>query len=224
MSNDMPCAVDGCERPAKTRGWCKGHYQRIQRDGHPGSATFRRSPGKVPLKELARQSEPRKCKVPGCDGPARGRGWCNRHYQQWYRTGDPGDASPSTYGTADTCSVDSCKRPHASQGFCELHYRRHRRGLPTDSPEFLTQPTPMDDTSYHAVHRRITATRGPARQFTCKCGEPAEQWAYQHNDPEALTSPLGHPYSLRIFDCYAPMCLSCHGRLDKGMVRRARQQ
>lgn len=34
-----PCAVDGCERPAKTKaGHCKLHYERIRRTGHPGPA------------------------------------------------------------------------------------------------------------------------------------------------------------------------------------------
>ena len=29
------------------------------------------------------------CIVEGCDGIARGRGWCQRHYTQWHRYGDP---------------------------------------------------------------------------------------------------------------------------------------
>ena len=89
MSDRMPCAVTGCERPAQVLGWCRGHYQRVQRHGDPGSVEFRRSPGPVPLKLLARKSEPEPCTIEGCSAPIRGRGSCNRHYQRWYRTGDP---------------------------------------------------------------------------------------------------------------------------------------
>lgn len=31
----------------------------------------------------------RGCDVAGCPGPHSARGWCNRHYQQWRRWGDP---------------------------------------------------------------------------------------------------------------------------------------
>lgn len=30
----------------------------------------------------------RTCSVDGCDDPARSRGWCQRHYNNWYRRGD----------------------------------------------------------------------------------------------------------------------------------------
>lgn len=29
------------------------------------------------------------CKVPGCDKPSRGYGWCHRHYMRWRKHGDP---------------------------------------------------------------------------------------------------------------------------------------
>jgi hypothetical protein len=29
------CSIDGCERPAKIRGWCQTHYMRWVRRGHP---------------------------------------------------------------------------------------------------------------------------------------------------------------------------------------------
>jgi hypothetical protein len=35
------CSVDGCDRPAFTRGWCRSHYLRWRAKGDPGPATFR---------------------------------------------------------------------------------------------------------------------------------------------------------------------------------------
>lgn len=34
MTN-RPCAIDGCDKPARARGWCTTHYQRWQRTGDP---------------------------------------------------------------------------------------------------------------------------------------------------------------------------------------------
>lgn len=31
----------------------------------------------------------RRCSIPGCDDPVKCRGWCNRHYMRFFRTGDP---------------------------------------------------------------------------------------------------------------------------------------
>ncbi len=37
------CLIDGCDRPAATRGWCNGHYIRWRRSGDPfGCSTWRK--------------------------------------------------------------------------------------------------------------------------------------------------------------------------------------
>lgn len=41
MKREGPCAVEGCERPAHTRGYCQMHYARIVRTGEPGPAEYR---------------------------------------------------------------------------------------------------------------------------------------------------------------------------------------
>ena len=42
--SEGPCSIDGCERPAATRGWCNAHYIRWRRSGDPlGCSTWRQS-------------------------------------------------------------------------------------------------------------------------------------------------------------------------------------
>jgi hypothetical protein len=70
-----------------------------------------------------------RCAVEACTRAAVCRGWCNTHYQSWYRYGDPlralgHDREPSTM-----CSVTGCLKPPRSRHarFCEMHYARVRR-------------------------------------------------------------------------------------------------
>jgi len=69
--------------------------------------------------------------------------------------------------------------------------------------------------TYSAVHQMLRNTIGSASEFTCDCGEPAEDWAYQHSAGEReLRSADGTtPYSEDSAD-YAPMCRTCHIQFD----------
>jgi hypothetical protein len=97
------CSIDGCESPAKTRGWCNKHYLRWQAHGDPEYV------------------KPPKARCAECDHPVVARGLCGTHYARWRRT----------EGTAP-CSIDGCARPLFGHGWCELHYDRWRRnGDPT---------------------------------------------------------------------------------------------
>lgn len=69
------------------------------------------------------------CLIDGCDGvgPYRN-GWCVRHYQQWYRHGDPLWREK----WAKTCSVEGCEKPRKTKGLCNQHYlRKWKHGEPT---------------------------------------------------------------------------------------------
>lgn len=72
------CSIEGCEKPAKGRGWCSAHWWRWKNYGHPEA-----------LKPKA--VKPDHCLVEGCFNPPNGKkGMCNAHYLRNYRHGDPG--------------------------------------------------------------------------------------------------------------------------------------
>lgn len=74
-------------------------------------------------------------------------------------------------------------------------------------------------TGYRAVHKRVQSVRGKATEYMCACGVQAEEWAYDHTDPNPMhgTTPRGRPavYSLDVAQ-YTPMCRPCHARFDYG--------
>lgn len=64
------CSVDGCERDAKERGWCHGHYQRWKRLGHVQAE-----------RPLGRRTEG-DCRIDGCVRTIYARGLCAPHYRR----------------------------------------------------------------------------------------------------------------------------------------------
>ena len=63
------------------------------------------------------------CSVDGCDRTRYARGFCELHYQRWYRKGDP-LIGPVPAGA---CSIDGCERQSEALGYCPLHYRRYKK-------------------------------------------------------------------------------------------------
>lgn len=43
MATNRICNVDGCCKPAKSRGWCNTHYEKWRRNGSPTANALRRS-------------------------------------------------------------------------------------------------------------------------------------------------------------------------------------
>lgn len=72
----------------------------------------------------------------------------------------------------------------------------------------------MTDTpSYQQVHNRLRLERGRASEYTCECGSPAKDWAFQHTGAALRDPATGRWYS-EDPDDYSPMCRSCHFKLD----------
>jgi hypothetical protein len=71
------------------------------------------------------------CSIAGCGREAIARGWCKRHWERWYKHGDP-TISLTNREHAATCSMDGCSRPYYALEVCRLHAERRRRhGDPT---------------------------------------------------------------------------------------------
>lgn len=111
---------------------------------------------------------------------------------------------------------------------CCNEYKRDRR--PTrevpqhtvfEELSILIRATPCrlreQSTTYQAVHKRIRRERGPASEHVCaRCGQQARDWAYDHTDPNELTTQwYGKTvaYSPDV-DHYVPLCRLCHYRMD----------
>lgn len=78
------CAVEGCDNPAKSLGWCGRHYSRWYRYGDPLAPMRRRANGEpVP-----------KCAAVHCGRDAQARGLCSTHYRRWRLYGDPDAYAP----------------------------------------------------------------------------------------------------------------------------------
>lgn len=70
----MLCSIEGCHRPAKRKGWCNTHYERLRRTG-----------------DITRGRKPKKldCNIDACSKPHFARGFCHIHYARWRAHGDP---------------------------------------------------------------------------------------------------------------------------------------
>jgi hypothetical protein len=73
------CLVNDCDEPAKSRGWCRKHYQRWCKTGDPEGV----KPGRWDGYERP------VCFVDGCGAPAHAQGLCTVHISRFRRHGDP---------------------------------------------------------------------------------------------------------------------------------------
>lgn len=187
--------MDGCAQRHLAHGYCNAHYKRWRKTGTPGVAAIGYRPGG--------------CVVVGCSHPAHARGRCSNHYNQWRRMSAPTES-------LDLCTVQDCGRARYARGYCNTHWFRWREhGDPrAEIPIRGTMPP-----AYVTVHLWLRAERGPATKYVCRdCPNRADEWAYDHTDPDALLDELARPYSTDAHH-YAPLCRSCHRRVDARRVK-----
>jgi 5-methylcytosine-specific restriction endonuclease McrA len=71
------------------------------------------------------------CKIKNCTNKSKGRGFCNKHYQRYYRglLDEDGNVLKQVkpYGRKG-CRVSGCNGKHNGLGFCQRHLEAYRRG------------------------------------------------------------------------------------------------
>lgn len=169
------------------------------------------------------------CSVIGCDRPRHQRQkMCGSHFMKWYRYGDPlyraprrGENLVGQYFSRLVPIAPASSR----RGFwvCECicggsslvgAWHLKTGTIKSCGCNQFTERS----ASYAAVHRRLVKKYGPASSYKCvDCAVPAQQWAYDRQDPaELLADGLSRyplPYSLDL-EHYDPRCTSCHKKFD----------
>lgn len=126
------CAVNGCDRPSRTRGWCNAHYLKWYRTGDP---EYQRPARVKPA-----------CSVDGCLRPAHSRGWCKTHYLRWWSKSDLGKAAIRAYNNVRAdCSFDGCNNTSSAVGLCGGHWRQQAKGQALRPLKRKTDPQARDD-------------------------------------------------------------------------------
>ena len=106
-----PCVINGCEAEGSAaKGLCWPHYQRDRRS------------------RIKSPREDGKCLYYPCGRPAKRRGLCDSHAQQYYRgqilrplaKHDPRES---------ICSFAGCPMPVKVRNLCDAHYSQWRRGV-----------------------------------------------------------------------------------------------
>lgn len=80
---DKTCTLDGCDRPLDARGWCRAHYGRWRKHGHPlagGPMRQRRALARRPTTPRPA----RLCDVQDCGRKHLARGLCKTHWVRRY--------------------------------------------------------------------------------------------------------------------------------------------
>jgi hypothetical protein len=158
---------------------------------------------------------PGPCKVLGCKRTDRGgRGLCALHYKRMWKYGS---TKKPPKRPERLCSIEGCTKKHGARGYCRMHFARWKKWGDPLVVKRAGRPRGHNPNScsYSSAHNRVIELRGRASEHTCVwCGAPADDWAYQHNDPDERISPRDRPYSMKP-ECYEPGCRPCHTRFDK---------
>jgi hypothetical protein len=122
-----PACAAGCQRPARRRGLCPGHYERWRVAGKPDLAEFAAA---TPPDMAACRRLPA-CEIAGCLYGQTARGICERHRRQWQRAGCPelvswrASAPPPPSPRPATCRMGHCDLwACPSSLFCRSHHVR----------------------------------------------------------------------------------------------------
>lgn len=136
----LPCRVPRCERTARVRGICLGHYNRWKTQGCPDIDDFAATTS--PRMRAHRPLEA--CSVRGCHYGRRGAGLCPRHHTDWLAHGQPDvhewmAAQPEVLlGELPGCRVSYCQLwAEGTTQLCQSHGARWRQAGRPDMDDFV---------------------------------------------------------------------------------------
>ena len=123
----------------------------------------------------------RTCSVEGCDRSAKARGFCNPHYQRWYRYGDA-DFMPQPVAAASTRCCRTCGANLAPGRRCEACKWKARKrvpcamcGKPTGWPASQADRAGASPTCRECVRAATVnvkhGTTNTYRKHGCRCDE-----------------------------------------------------
>lgn len=184
------CTIDGCEKAAHARGWCRTHYARWQRNGST-DVTVR--PFRL---------EPTECAVEGCVKLVVARQWCRTHYVRWQRTGSASPATPlRAWGSAterfwksiNKGTVKDCwhwtgyVKPN---GYAQMRVDGSWVYAHRFAYALLKGPIPDDMTVDHECHNRDASCKDGATCMHRRCCNPnhlglatqADNWRLSKNN------------------------------------------
>lgn len=143
------CSAEGCDRAYYSRGYCRAHKARLDRNGE----VFPGEPIKPPPAKGV-------CSVDGCAGVRRSAGMCAKHYREQFQQGKRAN------GDADPCVENGCDRPVRSRGLCSAHYARL---MTTGTTSLVARPkrerARIARDGYVLLHRPEHPNSGSARGY-----------------------------------------------------------
>lgn len=163
--SDRTCSIDGCDRPAKSRGWCEAHYYRVRRTGDPQAA--------IPIVEKV--SGPRPCSVQECETIIKRGRYCSKHGARIYRHGDPAVVY-KTGNPNQPRGIDSPTWGGDSIAYSTMHSRLKRyRGKAADYP-CVDCGAPAYDWSYiHGCPDEVADGKGTTWCHHLDCYQPRDK-------------------------------------------------
>lgn len=118
----------------------------------------------------------RTCSIDGCDSKRVARGWCDKHYRRWQRSGDPLTLPPRRLPPQNSprffgCQTDGCDAKHHAKGYCRNHYSANWY---TENPE----QAKLTQAAYRATRREEANARTAAWREANpgRAGEASRRW------------------------------------------------